>query len=230
MKRAGSPPDEPGLFDLPLAADEPPAPPRPSPRPPAAVVPAPGPAAALPLFPELPAPTRPAAAPPPRMADSPLGPRPAAGPPEERARHAGPAVPTRRPTAPAGLAARLGAGIFDLGVHALVVGAAWGGIVGLGLRPGGGAWLPLGLFLLVFSFLYTVVPLAFWGATPGMAAAGIVAQSRDGSPLSFEQAGRRWLGALLTALLAGLPLLAAWGGRASASDRLSSSRTARRPR
>ncbi len=95
-----------------------------------------------------------------------------------------------------------------------------------GLRPTPAEW-PAGLvFLLTFSFLYAVLPLAFWGRTPGMTLAGLRATSRDGRPMTFRQAVLKWLGSALTVALAGLPLLLALGG-ASLSDLISGSRTRR---
>ncbi|QQR74905.1 MAG: RDD family protein [Holophagales bacterium] len=79
-------------------------------------------------------------------------------------------------------------------------------------------------FVAAFSFLYSVISLAFWGQTPGMVWAGIVARSEDAEPLAFGQTARRWLGSLLTLALAGLPGLLALGGR-SLADRLSGSLT-----
>ena len=75
-----------------------------------------------------------------------------------------------------------------------------------------------------FSFLYSVVTLAFWGQTPGMVAAGLMARSHGDQPLSFGQTGLRWLAGLLTVALGGLPLLVALTGR-SFADRLSGSAT-----
>ncbi len=80
------------------------------------------------------------------------------------------------------------------------------------------------LFVVAFSFLYTVIPLAFWGETPGMAWAGLVARARGVEPLSFGQTVLRWFGTWLTWLLLGLPGLLALGGR-SLADRMSDSRT-----
>ena len=85
-------------------------------------------------------------------------------------------------------------------------------------------WPALALFLLSFSFLYTVVPLAFWGHTLGMAWAGLTARNRDGEPLTFDQTARRWLGGLLTLAILGLPLLVT-GDRRSLTDLLSGSAT-----
>ena len=80
------------------------------------------------------------------------------------------------------------------------------------------------LLLLVFSLFYTVVPLAFWGKTPGMAAVGLACQAGDDLPLTFAEALRRWLGELVTVLLLGLPSLLALGAtRRSLADRWSGS-------
>jgi uncharacterized RDD family membrane protein YckC len=119
---------------------------------------------------------------------------------------------------------RIAAGVADLIVHAAVAMGALFGCWGLGVRPTPAEMPARGLLLLAFSFLYIVLPLAFWGHTPGMAWAGITAHNRDGEPLTFDQTARRWLGALLTFLLAGLPLLLAFGGR-SLTDWISGSAT-----
>ena len=124
----------------------------------------------------------------------------------------------------AGLGSRISAAGADLLVHASV---AVGVLVGcrlMGVRPVLSDWPAVALFLLSFSFLYTVVPLAFWGHTPGMAWAGLDARGRDGEPLAFDQTARRWIGGILTLLFLGLPLLLAFGGR-SLSDLLSGSET-----
>lgn len=137
-----------------------------------------------------------------------------------RATHLPPSPGRRR----AGLLSRLAAGAADLLVHAAVAVGVLVGCRAMGVRPILDDWPALALFLLAFSFLYTVVPLAFWGHTPGMAWAGLDARGRDGEPLAFDQTARRWLGVVLTLLLAGLPLLLALGGR-SLSDFLSGSET-----
>lgn len=132
--------------------------------------------------------------------------------------------PTARPNGRAGLGSRISAAGADLLVHASV---AVGVLIGcrlMGVRPVLSDWPAVALFLLSFSFLYTVVPLAFWGHTPGMAWAGLDARSRDGEPLAFDQTARRWIGGVLTLLFLGLPLLLAFGGR-SLSDLLSGSET-----
>ncbi len=74
--------------------------------------------------------------------------------------------------------------------------------------------------LLVFSFLYHVLPLMFWGRTPGMVRAGVVARATDGASMTGAQALRRWIAGQVTVLLVGLPGLAALAGR-SFSDRAS---------
>jgi uncharacterized RDD family membrane protein YckC len=124
----------------------------------------------------------------------------------------------------AGIGRRLAAAAADLLVHAAVTVLALAGCRYLGVLPALGDWPAMLVFLLSFSFLYTVVPLAFWGHTLGMTWAGLTAASADGQPLSFDQTARRWLGALLTLATLGLPLLLALGGR-SLADRLSGSRT-----
>lgn len=132
--------------------------------------------------------------------------------------------PAARPDGRAGLCSRISAAGADLLVHASV---AVGVLIGcrlMGVRPVLSDWPAVALFLLSFSFLYTVVPLAFWGHTPGMAWAGLDARSRDGEPLAFDQTARRWIGGVVTLLFLGLPLLLAFGGR-SLSDLLSGSET-----
>lgn len=124
----------------------------------------------------------------------------------------------------AGLGSRLAAGMADLLVHAAVLMILLIGTRLLGVRAALSDAPAFGVFLLTFSFLYTIVPLAFWGHTLGMAWTGLVAQNRDGEPLTFDQTARRWLGAVLTLAAAGLPLLLALGGR-SLADLLSGSVT-----
>ena len=115
-------------------------------------------------------------------------------------------------------------GISDLAVHAAMLGVAAAGCYGLGVRVSLADWMPFTLLTLIFSFLYWTIPLTFWGQTPGMAWIGNVARNLDDEPLYFGQAMKRWVGALLTLALAGLPILASLGGR-SLSDWLSDSKT-----
>jgi uncharacterized RDD family membrane protein YckC len=193
------PADEPLLFDLPLAGPEelaadPPLQPRRSARKNGAPAPA---------TPELPLPAR-------------QGPIPVPVP-------AGldPEVPASEF---AGRGRRFASGMADLLVHAAFGVTALLGARGMGVRPVLADWPALAVFLLVFSFLYTVLPLAFWGYTLGMAWAGLATRNRDGEPLSFDQTARRWLGQLLTVLTLGLPLLVS-GSRRSLTDLVSGSAT-----
>jgi hypothetical protein len=208
---------EPGLFDLPLEA----------PPPPLSQGPATGRGSSrrtnspetLPLFSaeeveqvlaeRLPDPSRELAA---RILESPRRSRPVP-------------VPAAAPDPPAArLLPRLRGDLADLG---MLGGAMLLAVVGALLMraPVGVEQIPaLALFLLAFSFLYVVVPLAFWGATPGMTWSGVVARTAPDEPLSFGQTTRRWLATWITWLFAGLPGLLALGGR-SLADRLSGSRT-----
>ncbi len=126
------------------------------------------------------------------------------------------------------LAAPLGeralAGLADLGINLLMLGIAAFGCHLVGVRLDLDLWPPFLGLSLVLSFLYWIIPLAFWGQTPGMAWLGNIARSFDDEPLSFGQALLRWLGAWITAGLLGLPQLLALGGR-SLTDRLSDSKT-----
>jgi uncharacterized RDD family membrane protein YckC len=124
----------------------------------------------------------------------------------------------------AGRGRRLGAGLADLLVHAAVLVGALLGTRWMGVKPDPVRdWPALAVFLLSFSFLYTVLPLAFWGQTLGMAWTNITSRNRDGEPLTFDQTARRWLTGLVTAALLGLPALVS--GRRSLSDLVSGSAT-----
>ena len=233
-----SPHEDPALFDLPLA----PTPPESSdplgvPPPRRARRPASETPESLPLFDEEefpgadepPTPTVSAArryAPEPPESPVPAAPPPAALAREIAARRSRPVpLPPPEPDPPAaGLAARVRGAVGDLAVLAAVGTLALGGLRLLDV-PFGAAQAPgLLLFLLAWSFLYFVIALAFWGQTPGMAWAGVIARSGADEPLSFGQTVRRWAGSWLTWALAGLPGLLALTGR-SLSDRLSDSRT-----
>lgn len=150
-----------------------------------------------------------------RRPDRVAEPRPAAVP-----RAAEPATPASR----SARRGRFAAGLADLVVHGALVVVAAAGAQLLGARPDLTDWPAFAALLLTFSFLYTVLPLAFWGQTLGMAWAGLASRSRNGEPLTFDQAARRWLGALLTAGTLGIPLLVA-GERRSLSDLVSGSGT-----
>jgi uncharacterized RDD family membrane protein YckC len=131
--------------------------------------------------------------------------------------------PAWRPVVP--VPAQLSAGLIDLGLILAVGLMTWLGLYFMGISIDLVDWGIVALFLLPFSFLYEVFPLAFWGRTPGMERVGLVARSRDGKSLSFSQAARRWLAAVITVCLLGLPwILTATTGK-SLADRLSGSQT-----
>lgn len=131
----------------------------------------------------------------------------------------------RAEPAPVPLSARYLAGLADLAVHlALAVTLLFGARL-LGVPAGFRDGPALLVFLLIFSFLYTVIPLAFWGQTAGMAWAGIVARTPSGETLTFRQTALRWLGSVLSVALLGLPVLLAIGDHRSLADRLSGSTT-----
>ena len=126
----------------------------------------------------------------------------------------------------AGVLDRLVGGVVDLLVHVIVLAGVTGASWLMGVRPSLDDWPAFAGFLLLFSLLYTGVPLAFWGQTPGMMRVGHVARTGAGEPLTFGQTALRWLGALLTLVLVGLPLLMALGASSrSLADRVSGSYT-----
>ena len=127
------------------------------------------------------------------------------------------------PPSEALLSARFMASALDLGALAAVLALAVFGAWSLGIDASFSLWPPMVLFLCSFSFLYTVVPLAFWGRTPGMAYTGIVSRGRDNLPLTISQTVLRWLGVWITYMALGLPALVTLSG-ASISDLLSRSR------
>ncbi len=150
-----------------------------------------------------------------------------AGEPAEGTDEAGRSPGERPAAAPAALTHRLAASLLDGGVLLVVTAGAILGAFLLGVRWQADDLPALGMFVLVFSFVYSVMPLAFWGRTPGMALARVLSRGADGGPLTFGQTALRWLAGLLTVALAGLPLLLslpALGGR-SLADRLSGSHT-----
>lgn len=125
-------------------------------------------------------------------------------------------------TAPLGL--RLAASCLDAVALLAVLGLLLGVSMAMGVSV---ETANLIFFLptwLAFGFFYQVLPLLFWGRTPGMTAAGIESRDRNGDPLTLEQAAQRWLGGLVTWLLLGTPGVLAVTGR-SFVDRLSRSRT-----
>lgn len=119
---------------------------------------------------------------------------------------------------------RLLGGLADLTIHFATLGMMVVAVqlMGVPVRPAD--WPAFAALAIIFSFLYAVIPLAFWGHTPGMAWVGHSARSETDEPLSFGQTAMRWAGALFTVVLLGLPLLLALQGR-SLADRLSDSKT-----
>jgi len=152
----------------------------------------------------------------------------AAEPPPPRPAPPPPAVEEEEETeaveGSAGVGRRFAAGAADLLVHAAMAVVVLGGTYLMGIRPALSDWPAVLAFLLSFSFLYTVVPLAFWGHTLGMVWANLTSRNQDGEPLTFDQTARRWLGGVMTTATLGLPLFFAQGGR-SLSDLLSGSAT-----
>ncbi len=123
--------------------------------------------------------------------------------------------------------ARLVAGLADLVILGAISALMIWGLLRAGISTSPLQLGPLAMFHVTFSFLYTVISLAFWGHTPGMSAMGLSARTPGGETLTFPQAGLRWLAAALTLSLLGTPLLLALFGR-SLSDRISGSVTLRR--
>ena len=129
---------------------------------------------------------------------------------------------------PVRISERLKAGLLDLGAIGAALGLAVLGSWALGVCPEVRELPAFFVFALSFSFLYTVMPLTFWGRTPGMAVMALVARGSELVPLSIQQSIRRWLAGLITLALLGLPFLIALTGR-SLADRMSGSWVTRRP-
>lgn len=227
-----SDPRRPSLFDPPLE------PPQPSASPKRRASPGRGSSTELPLFPEEPtpggerskAPQEPDPAPPRRQQETgEEGVREAVSPQQAASPRAG-STSVRAP-----LGRRWRAGGFDLAIHGALGLILLAGSRILGTPLSALENLGVAVFLAVFSFLYTVIPLAFWGQTPGMVRAGLVARSLEGQggeagALTFGQTALRWLSGLLTVALLGLPSLLVWVGGRSLTDRLSGSQTWHVPR
>lgn len=131
--------------------------------------------------------------------------------------------PAWRPVVP--FVAQVRAGLIDLIAVLGVMLTVWLGLWLLDVNVDLVGRALVLVFLLPFSFLYQIFPLAFWGCTPGMARVGIVARNRDGQSLSFSQSARRWIASVLTVASAGLLwILTATTGQ-SLADRLSGSQT-----
>jgi len=123
--------------------------------------------------------------------------------------------------------ARIFSGLIDSAVIGGMMLIIFGASAAIGTAPRLDAAPGYLAFLLVFSFLYWVVPLSFWGQTPGMAWTALASRNHDGCPLSFRQAVVRWAAVLVTVLTMGIPLLLLVTGR-SLSDRLSGTPVIRR--
>lgn len=150
--------------------------------------------------------------------------------PAESASTPDPARPSP-PPAPAqpvvaSTAARLVSGGADLLLHGGVLAGVLLGLWAMEVAPRLEYWPAFLVLLLAFSFLYHVVCLAFWGQTAGMACCHLFSRDRLQRPLSFRQASLRWMGSLMTLVLAGVPLLLGLAG-ASLSDLVSGSVTLR---
>jgi hypothetical protein len=128
----------------------------------------------------------------------------------------------------AGVVSRLLAGLADAVLHLGVLAGVYLGLVLLDVEPRLHHWPALATLLIAFSFLSSVVSLAFWGQTAGMAWRGLHTRDRLQRPLTFRQAMLRWAGGMVTFAGAGLPLLFALGG-ASLADWLSRSVTYQAP-
>lgn len=107
-------------------------------------------------------------------------------------------------------ARRLTAGLADLLILALVgaVELAAGSLL-LDLRFPLAAFAPLGAFLLLVALVLLVLAPFVWGTTPGMALADLRIRAEDGGSPTLAASFLRFLGFLLTGLLAGVPLLLA---------------------
>lgn len=107
-------------------------------------------------------------------------------------------------------ARRIAAGLADLLILALVgaVELAAGSLL-LALRFPLAAFLPLALFLVLVALVLLVLAPFVWGTTPGMALADLKIRAEDGGSPTLAASFLRFLGFLLTGLLAGVPLLLA---------------------
>ena len=124
----------------------------------------------------------------------------------------------------AGVTTRLLAGCADAVLHLGVLGGAYLGVLALDVEPGPQDWPAFATLLVAFSFLSSVVSLAFWGQTAGMAWRRLQTRDRLQRPLTFRQAALRWAGGMITFATAGLPLLFTFWG-ASLADWMSRSVT-----
>jgi len=157
----------------------------------------------------------------PDVSEAPLGPEPRAteavaprsatetgAPPPDDVDEPGPMVD--EPDATVTFARRFAAGLADvviLGLFGALELAA--GAILLELRFPPSALLGVGAFLLLAAFILLVLVPFVWGATPGMALADLRVAADDGGSPTLSAAALRFVGALLTGALAGVPLLVA---------------------
>ena len=105
-------------------------------------------------------------------------------------------------------ARRLTAGLADLLILALVGAVELAaGSLALDLRFPLAAFVPLGAFLVLVALVLLVLAPFVWGTTPGMALADLRIRAGDGGSPTLAASFLRFLGFLLTGLLAGVPLL-----------------------
>jgi uncharacterized RDD family membrane protein YckC len=111
---------------------------------------------------------------------------------------------------PVAFARRFAAGLADIVILGLfgALELACGAIL-LELRFPPSALLGLGAFLFLAAVVLLVLVPFVWGATPGMALADLRVAADDGGSPTLAAASLRFLGALLTGALAGVPLLVA---------------------
>jgi len=112
--------------------------------------------------------------------------------------------------APVAFARRFAAGLADvviLGLFGALELAA--GAILLELRFPPAALLGLAAFLFLAALVLLVLVPFVWGATPGMALADLRVAAADGGSPTLAAATLRFLGAVLTGALAGVPLLVA---------------------
>lgn len=111
---------------------------------------------------------------------------------------------------PVAFARRFAAGLADvviLGLFGALELAA--GAILLELRFPPAALLGLGAFLFLAALVLLVLVPFVWGATPGMALADLRVSAADGGSPTLSASALRFLGALLTGALVGVPLLVA---------------------
>ncbi len=135
---------------------------------------------------------------------------PAAGPPADEVDEPGDLVDEPGGEVSVAFARRFAAGLADVVILGLfgALELASGAIL-LELRFPPAALLGLGAFLFLAALVLLVLVPFVWGATPGMALADLRVSAADGGSPTLSAASLRFLGALLTAALAGVPLLVA---------------------